>query len=196
MNKFKFTMGAMALALAAVAIIACSKEKTAQQETEIGQLAIDPYNLTLAEMAETMSWDEDRAFFENQPVKDYTTVCEKVLNDCGFMVRSQGSSYSIVWRWPIVDGGCDYERLGICSGTNNDTTFRCGNAMGCFEDGKLVIIPLTDDNGFTADGYLAVGRPVVVENDSIIIREGIYVAYFDEEIGRYVAVAVDVDVAK
>ncbi|MDO5316827.1 MAG: hypothetical protein Q4F82_12115 [bacterium] len=37
MNKFRITLDATALALAAVAIVACSKEKTAQQETTIEQ---------------------------------------------------------------------------------------------------------------------------------------------------------------
>ena len=70
------------------------------------------------------------------------------------------------------------------------------NARGFIEDEKLVIIPTTNENGFTADGFLAVGRPIIVENDTIIIREGIYAAYYDEKTGGYVAVAVDVDVVK
>ena len=63
--------------------------------------------------------------------------------------------------------------------------------MGYYEDGKLIIIPTSEDNGFTEDGYLAIGVPIEIQNDSIVISEGIYAAYYDDEQGRYVAVAVD-----
>ena len=38
---------------------------------------------------------------------------------------------------------------------------------------------------------MVIGVPIEVENDNIIIQEGIYAAYYDEETGRYTAVAVD-----
>lgn len=65
------------------------------------------------------------------------------------------------------------------------------NAMGYFEDDKLVIVPTSEENGFTADGYLAIGAPIVVQYDNIVIQEGIYGAYYDEDAGKYTAVAVD-----
>lgn len=46
-------------------------------------------------------------------------------------------------------------------------------------------------NSAMEDGYLAIGAPIEVQYDSIIIQEGIYAAYYDEQSGRYVAVAVD-----
>ena len=195
MNKFRISLGAMALAMAAATFFACNKEKTAQQETTIEQQPQSPNDYTLAEMAASMSWEDGKAFFENQPIKDYTAVCEMLLNDCEFDSKlPQGSSYSLVWRWPKYEGGCDYEHIGICTGVKNDTAFRYENARGCFEDGKMIIIPTTDDNGFTADGYLAVGRPIALENDTIVISQGIYAAYYDEELGKYVAVAVDYEI--
>ena len=195
MNKFRISLGAMALAMVAATFFACNKEKTAQQETTIEQQPQSPNDYTLAEMAASMSWEDGKAFFENQPIKDYTAVCEMLLNDCEFDSKSpQGSSYSLVWRWPKYEGGCDYEHIGICTGVKNDTAFRYENARGCFEDGKMIIIPTTDDNGFTADGYLAVGRPIALENDTIVISQGIYAAYYDEELGKYVAVAVDYEI--
>ena len=48
-NKIKIALGAAALTVAAVAIIACSKEKTAQQETTIEQQPKNPNDYTLAE---------------------------------------------------------------------------------------------------------------------------------------------------
>jgi len=190
MNKFRIALGATALVVVAVAIGACSKEKSAQPETTIQQSA-ESRDYTLAEMAEAMSWEERKAFFENQPIKDYTSVCEKVLNDCNLTWKAQGSSYSIQWRWLKPNGECDNVLYGICSGRKSDTTFRCENARGFIEDDKFVIVPTTTENGFTADGYLAVGGTVAMENDTIVITEGIYAAYYDEDLGRYVAVAVD-----
>ena len=192
MNKLKITLGATALAVAAVAIIACSKEKTEQQETTTLQQTVDPNDLTLAEMAEAMSWEDGRAFFENQPIKDYTAVCEKVLSDCDFIGRSSSvPTYVFGWHWATVYEDCISEYKGLCFGIKQDSNSEQSNALGYFEDGKFIIVPITDENGFTADGHLAVGTSIEIENDSIIIPNGIYTAYYDEQSGRYVAVAVD-----
>ena len=195
MNKFKIIMGATALAVAAVAIIACNKEKTAQQETTPTQQSAEFRDFTLAEMIEAMSWEDGKDFLENQIVKDYAYVCETVLNDCeDYKDTIIDSQFEISWYWPSSNGGCNTIYPGICK-IIKDTVVTV-NARGFIEDEKLVIIPTTNENGFTADGFLAVGRPIIVENDTIIIREGIYAAYYDEKTGGYVAVAVDVDVVK
>ena len=192
MNKLKITLGATALAVAAVAIIACSKEKTEQQETTTLQQTVDPNDLTLAEMAEAMSWEDGRAFFENQSIKDYTAVCEKVLSDCDFIGRSSSvPTYVFGWHWATVYEDCISEYKGLCFGIKQDSNSEQSNALGYFEDGKFIIVPITDENGFTTDGHLVVGTSIEIENDSIIIPNGIYTAYYDEQSGRYVAVAVD-----
>ncbi len=192
MNKFKITMGAMALAVAAIAIVACSKEKTAQQETTNTQQPADARDYTLAEMVDALSWEEGKAFFQNQPIKDYTYVCEKVLNDCGFAEKEAGIPYEIVWRWRMPNGDCDPEVSGTCLMVRKkENDLSQANAMGYFEDGKLVIVPITEENGFTADGYLAIGISIEVQYEDIVVQDGIYVAYYDVEAGRYTAVAVD-----
>ncbi len=33
-------------------------------------------------MIEAMSWEDGKAFFEKQPIKDYTLMCEKVVKFC------------------------------------------------------------------------------------------------------------------
>lgn len=191
-NKFKITLEALALTLVAVAIVACSKEKTEQRETASVQQTEDPNDLTLAEMADAMSWEEGRAFFENQPLKDYAYVCEKLLNDCGFEEKTAGFPYSIDWQWKMIDGNCNANYAGLCLIVKRkENSSADANAMGYYEDGKLIIIPTTEDNGFTKDGYLAIGTPIEIQNDSIVINEGVYTAYYDDELGRYVAVAVD-----
>ncbi len=192
MNKFRITLGATALALAAVAIVACSKEKTAQQETTIEQQPKNPNDYTLAEMVEAMRWEDVKAFFENQPIKDYTAVCEKVLNDCGFAEKEAGLPYIISWVLRLHPNSCDPSKPGSCLVIRKkENSSLQANANGYFEDGKLILVPTTEDNGFTADGYLAIGAPIEVQFDSIVIQEGIYAAYYDEEAGRYTAVAVD-----
>ena len=178
--------------MAAVAIVACSKEKTAQQETPLEQQPKNPNDYTLAEMIEALSWEDGKAFFENQPIKDYTSACEMVLNDCGGAEKSEeDASFDIAWRWPSQDGGCNSVYAGICKVIKKDKDSAQQNAKGYFEQGKLVIVPTSEENGFTADGYLAIGMPIESQNDSIIIQEGIYSVYYDEEQGRYSAVAVD-----
>lgn len=191
-SKFKIALGATALAVAAVAIVACSKEKTAQQETPAAQQTAEPQDYTLAEMIEALSWEEGRAFFENQPIKDYTNVCEMVLNDCESDAKEAGLPYYISWELKMPNGICNPNYSGSCLMIRHkENTSIQSNAIGYFEDEKLVITPTTEENGFTADGYLVIGVPIEVEDDNIIIQEGIYAAYYDEETGRYTAVAVD-----
>ena len=197
MNKFKIMMGATALTMAAVAIIACSKEKTTRQETTTIQQSANSADYTLAEMAEAMSWEEVGAFFENQIVKDYTSVCEQVLNDCGFAEKGAGLPYVISWVFRQPNEQCNINVPGSCLviRKKEDSSLQA-NALGYFEDGKLVIVPITEEDGFTADGFLAIGAPIEVQYDSIVIQEGVYSAYFDEGSGRYVAVAVDYSIVE
>ena len=193
MNKFKIMMGATALAVAAVVIIACNKEKTVQHETlNSQQETVDPNDLTLADIVEVISWADGKTFFENHPIKDYTTVCEMVLNGCGFSEKEAGLPFVISWELRLLNGNCNPNAPGACLVVRKkNNSFEQANAMGYFENGKLVIVPDLEENGFTADGYLVIGAPIEIQNDSIVIQEGIYEAYFDEELGAYIAVAVD-----
>ena len=192
MNKFKILLGAMALAVAAVAIVACNKEKTAHQETTNAQQPAESRDYTLAEMVEAMSWEDGKAFFESQPIRDYTDVCEKVLNDCGFGEKEAELPFIISWVLKTSNGFCNPNLPGACLVIRKkEGSSVQANAMGYFEAGKLVIVPATEENGFTSDGYFVVGAPIEIENDNIIIQEGIYTAYYDEETGIYTAVAVD-----
>ena len=193
MKKFRILMGAMVLAMVAATVIACTKEKETQQETpEPQQQTANPNDLTLAEMIESLSWEEGKAFFENQPIKDYTYACEMVLNDCEFDTKEAGLPYVISWVFRMPNGGCNTNISGSCFiFPSKENCSSEANAMGYFEDGKLVIVPVTEENGFTADGYLAIGAPIDVQFDNIVIQEGIYAAYYDENAGKYSAVAVD-----
>ena len=140
MNKFKITLGATTLIMVAVAIVACSKEKEQQQQTPAVQQTAEPHDYTLAEMAEAMSWEEGKAFFENQPIKDYTAVCEKVMSECGFEEKTAGFPYSIDWQWKQFGGNCDSNFSGLCLVVKRkENSSADANAMGYYEDGKLVI---------------------------------------------------------
>lgn len=186
-------MGALALAMVAAAVVGCKKENEKQTEAPAAvQQADEPHDYTLAEMIEAMTEEEGKAFFENQPVKDYTAVCEMVLNDCGFAEKAEGVPYVISWVFRQPDGICNYNMPGSCLVIRKkESSSLQANAMGYFEDGKLVIVPTTEENGFTADGYLVIGAPIEIQYDSIAIQEGIYTAYYDENAGNFVAVAVD-----
>lgn len=192
MKKSKIAMGVTALAMAAVAIVACSKEKTAQNETTTEQQPKNPNDYTLAEMVEAISWEDGKAFFENQPIKDYRNVCEQAVNDCGFTEKEAGLPFIISWELKMPNEHCNPDMSGYCLviRKKEDSSLQA-NAMGYFEDGKLIIVPVTEDDGYTADGYLVIGAPIQVQYDSIVIQEGIYAAYYDDEAGRYTAVAVD-----
>lgn len=193
MKKHRILMGALALAMVAAAVVGCKKENEKQTEAPAAvQQADEPHDYTLAEMIEAMTEEEGKAFFENQPVKDYTYACEVVLNDCEFGEKEAGLPFIISWELRNPNGTCNPIFSGTCLVIRKkEDVSTQANAMGYFEDGKLVIVPITEENGFTADGYLVVGAPIEVQYDTIIIQEGIYVAYYDEDFGRYTAVAVD-----
>jgi hypothetical protein len=143
-------------------------------------------------MIEVLNWEDGKAFFENQTIKDYTSVCERVVNDCGSAEKEAGLPFIISFELRTPNGDCNPELSGYCVVIRKkENSSVQSNALGYFEDGKLVIIPTTVENGFTSDGYLVIGSPVEVQNDSIVIQEGVYTAYYDEEIGCYSAVAVD-----
>lgn len=197
MKKINFIFSVAVLcAVFAWFLAACNKEnkETAQTEAFTSQLNSQG-GITLKEMADAMSREKGITFIEDQSVKDYSVICQKVLD------RLEGTEkpynpphYEISWHWPIAEGGCDEDYLGICLIIKTDTTIVVDNAIGCFEDNKFVIVPTTDENGFTADGFLAVGRPMEVINDTIVIREGVYAAYYNKVLKKYTAVAVDYDV--
>ena len=193
MKKHRILMGALALAMVAAAVVGCKKENEKQTEAPAAvQQADEPHDYTLAEMIEAMTEEEGKAFFENQPIKDYTAVCEQLMNDCSFVEKGAGIPYYISWELRMPNGSCNPNYGGSCIMIRRkENPSGQSNAMGYFEDGKLVIVPITADDGFTADGYLVIGAPIEVQYDSIIIQEGIYTAYYDEEMGKYYAVAVD-----
>lgn len=108
-----------------------------------------------------MSWEEGKAFFENQPIKDYTAVCEKVLNDCKFGEKAQPRIHFIFeWHWDPNTNDCISTYPGVCFIIRRLHS-QSYNAVGYIEDEKLVIIPTDEENGFTSDGYFAVGSPIV-----------------------------------
>ena len=192
MKKFRILLGAIALVAVAVAIIACSKEKTVQQELTNEQQPKNPNDYTLAEMIEALSWEEGKGFFENQPIKDYTDLCEMVMNGCESEEKRAWPEFIFEWHWAPKTDDCISAYPGICIIIRFPHSQET-NARGCMEDGKFIIVPTGEENGFTADGYFVVGTPIQIQNDSIIVREGIYTAYYDEELGKYTSVAVDVD---
>ena len=162
MNKFRILIWALALAVVAAAVVGCKKENEKQTEAPAAvQQADEPHDYTLAEMIEAISWEDGKAFFENQPVKDYTAVCEMMLNDCEFAEKDSSSpNYVFGWHWATPATDCISQYDGLCFGIKKESNSSQSNARGYFVDGKFVIIPTTEENGFTDDGYLAIGAAI------------------------------------
>lgn len=147
------------------------------------------HHLTLSEMANEVETDEERMFLQNTEIKDYTNMCKKINQ------RSNASSEQVVpikirWHWAPNNTNCYSDYPGICIAVVFNNMDDC-NAQGYVRDGKLIIVPNNDENGYTADGKLAVGHNVELENSDIIIAKGIYTAYYDKVLGKYTSVAVD-----
>lgn len=122
--------------------------------------------------------------------KDYRKTCEKAVRD----VSSNRSEHGVYFGWHFVfrptNPPCKSTVPGICIAIAWDQPQVETSIVKEF-DGKLIIIPPDDDNGISEDGYLAIGCPIEVEGTSWLIKEGLYSAYYDPELNRFSAVAVD-----
>ena len=195
--KKNIILSIMALAIISMAIgfVGCKKGKDTEIEetnfAEESNSAIDYRYITLKDMALSLSDKESTDFFNTQIIKDYTDICESVMKDCDFEQRkAESQKIKIKWHWASQSTNCNSQHPGICIIFKENEESEA-NAYMIKEDDKLIIIPTIDEDGFTKDGYLAIGTDIVIPNSSAAIEKGIYTAYYDDEYGKYTAVAVD-----
>lgn len=196
MNKLRVALFAAAVVFAA-AFFACSKEK-AQEKFETDKDIIKNVSAsnrpTLDELLILASVEDNNHVLPNLARKDYSSICEKALKEDTNLQKT--ANMPIYFGWHLVLNPephrppCESDIPGICIAiVFNSPGVATSNAYEF--DGKLIIVPDDEDNGFTEDGYLVVGSPIEIEGSAYVIKEGIYSATFDESAGRFVAVAVD-----
>lgn len=180
MNKmFSFLGLAVVLNLS---IVSCNKDKIIEQQTPI---VSEKSNMSLNEFISTVESEEERAFFENHEIINNRMICEKALKNFSSL-KTEAAKPRIKFKW----GGNDcVNPIGIC------LIIPIGhleaNAEAFVQDGKYIVIPSTEDNGITNDGYLPIYEDVYVDENTTV-KAGIYTANYDSQTGKYSAVALDV----
>ena len=196
LNKLRVALCAAAVVVAA-AFFACNKEK-AEEKRETDKGIINNVSAsnhpTLDELLVLASVEDKNHVLPKLARKDYSSICEKALKEDTNFQKS--ANMPIYFGWHLVlkpephRPPCVSDIPGICIAiVFNSPDVATSNAYEF--GGKLIIVPDDEDNGFTKDGYLVVGCPIEIEGSAYVIKEGIYSATFDENAGRFVAVAVD-----
>lgn len=150
---------------------------------------------SLKAFAKSMKSKEEISFFENNKIIDHTETFVT------FKAVGGGSSKSgIRFRWSGYEpgnGGCNAP-LGICLFFRT-TADSLSNATVSVFNKKLIIQPVSDDNGLTSDGYLPIFPDISLDPQTIrelklsgsVVKAGIYTANYDATAKKYVAIVVD-----
>jgi len=181
-KKYLIPISVISVILIAITLFTVSCDKKEIIDTI---LPTNESKVSLAEFIKSAKSDEEISFFKNHKIIDNTTICEKVLKNIS-KTRSELNKAKFSFTWPASD--CE-KPLGICI----ILTFlgdEIANTSVAVVDGKYIVIPSTEDNGLTTDGYLPVLRDLYVDENTTV-KAGIYTANYDEAQGKYTAIALD-----
>lgn len=140
--------------------------------------------LTLDEFIKSVSTDDERLFFEKHGIVDNRkTLTEKLHSR--LRQDASMSKPKIQFKWG--KGGCS-QAVGICA------IFTIGsieaNAEAITIGDQYIIVPDTEDNGLTLDGYLPISDDLYVDENTTI-KAGIYAANYDESQNKFTAIVLD-----
>lgn len=188
MNKtinFKNILITVTILILGFSYVGCNKEENLSSNETVLQSTqkFNNQSMTLEEFAASLKTKEEIDFFMTHHAIDYTDIAAHALA-AGNEVIADNPRVKIKFKWFV---GCD-KPFGICIiipiGTKNS------NAILYFYEDKCIIIPDSDnDTGLTSDDYLPVFCDIPI-NENLYIKEGIYKAYYDWNIGKY-AITVD-----
>lgn len=168
--------------LLTLSIVSCNKDEVVEQQTPI---ITEKSNMSLNEFISTVESEEEKAFFENHEIIDNRVICEKALKNFSSL-KAEVAKPRIKFKWG--GNGC-VNPIGICLIIPIGAAE--ANAEAFVQDGKYIVVPSTDDNGITNDGYLPIYEDVYVDENTTV-KAGIYTANYDSQSGKYSAIALDV----
>ena len=143
-------------------------------------------SMSLDEFISSVHSNEEVYFFEHNSPMDYSNEYTEMLSSFSSENEIEETRFRIVFKWG--GDGCTIP-LGICFIFSYSPDLDM-NASAFFYNGKLIIIPDSEDNGLTRDLYLPIFSDVRVD-DTNFIRHGIYKAYYNENTGVK-AIVVDI----
>ncbi len=188
----KVILGSLFALIATIGVVSCNKEEVNNtNETVKTELKTNEYKLSLNEFKSTLESDEEINFFKNTKIVDNTIYCKERLEKIKIQ-KAELSNLGIKWRWAGWKSGCTIP-LGICGiipiGLNDN--LEESTAKYQVNDDKIIVIPTTEDNGITTDGYLPILNDIYV-NEDITVKSGIYKANVDPKTNEVNAIAIDI----
>lgn len=174
----KISVLATLLAVVMFAFTGCEKEG------EITKYGLN--TMSLSEFRASVESPEEVDFFNSHLPIDHTDIARQAVRQHAFQKESTKPA-KLRFKWG--GSGC-VRSFGICLiiplPIADDKE---ANAQTIDLANKLIVMPSTDDNGLTSDGYLPIFEDLYVE-DGKVIKAGIYKAFRDEATGT-IAVAID-----
>lgn len=184
-NKLRSTIIIAVLFIFGLSFVGCEKEQnlSSNESTLQSTQKSNNQSMTLKEFAASLKTKEEIDFFMTHHTVDYTDIAAHALS-AGNEVIVDKPRFKIRFRWFV---GCE-KHFGICFII--PIGILDSNATLYFYRDKCIIIPDSDnDTGLTSDDYLPVFCDIPI-NENLFIKEGIYKAYYDWNIGKY-AITVD-----
>lgn len=164
--------------------VACNKEQSVlndvKEEIEITK------SMTIDEFSSALSSEVEKDFFKTHDIVDLTSEVKLNLAE-----KEETAKPILRFRW---GNGCN-QPIGVCIIIPiGKSEMEQSNCILKAENDKLIIMPLTEDDGLTVDGVLPIFEDI--EIPSIICEElglskgsaieaGIYRASFDNQSSEY-----------
>ena len=186
MKNFKLLV-VLILSISTFVFISCQKDN---QNNNKQQIKI-PGRMSLNEFKNSLITPDEHYFFQNTNITDNTSVAKKLIKEKTTKKTLSEAKIKVKFKW----GKSCVRSIGVCliipidKKQSYSKQISTGNAEGYLFDNKYIIIPLTDDNGLTSDGYLPLYDDIAVDS-STTIKAGIYKAYYDSIQKKYI-IALD-----
>jgi len=171
----------MAFILGSLLFMSCNKGLPLIEE----ELKPEFTKMTLAEFAAFVDTEEERVFFTENKIIDNKEIAKMALLERETNPKFLPISIQVKFRWWF---GCKFP-LGICLIISFPYADFAPAEYVKLSD-HIVLFPLSEENGLTTDGYLPIGEDIHIDENTII-KAGIYTAFFDEDLGEYTAIAID-----
>jgi len=166
------------------AFAGCQKENPSSKK-DVQNIEIAG-KMSLQEFENSVTTPEEKYFFQHTKITDNSSIAEKLFNEKATTNTLAAFPIKVKFKW---GKGC-VRAIGICVIIPIDKKqaytqqTNSANAEGYKIDNKYIIVPLTDDNGLTSDGYLPLYDDIAVDENTII-KAGIYRAYYDSTKKQY-----------